>query len=44
MNAHYLARKLAQAFVTIVAILVLNFLMFRMMPGSPDRVIQEPAI
>jgi len=42
VNAHYLARKLAQAFVTIVAILVLNFLMFRMMPGSPDRVLKNP--
>ena len=42
MTAHYLARKIAQAFVTIVAILILNFLMFRMMPGSPDRVIKNP--
>jgi peptide/nickel transport system permease protein len=42
VNAHYLARKLAQAFVTIVAILILNFLMFRMMPGSPDRIIKNP--
>ena len=31
MTAHYLGRKVVQAFVTICAILVLNFLMFRMM-------------
>jgi peptide/nickel transport system permease protein len=42
MTAHYLGRKVVQAFVTICAILVLNFLMFRMMPGSPDRVIKNP--
>ena len=29
--------------MTIFAIVVLNFVLFRMMPGSPDRVIQEPA-
>jgi peptide/nickel transport system permease protein len=42
MTAQYLGRKVVQAFVTICAILVLNFLMFRMMPGSPDRVIKNP--
>ena len=39
MGGRYLGRKLAQAFVTIVAIVVLNFLLFRMMPGSPERVL-----
>jgi peptide/nickel transport system permease protein len=42
VNAHYLARKIVQAIITIIAILILNFMMFRMMPGSPDRVIRNP--
>jgi peptide/nickel transport system permease protein len=42
VSARYLGRKVVQAFVTVCAILVLNFLMFRMMPGSPDRVIKNP--
>ena len=36
-------RKVVQAFVTILAIVVLNFLLFRLMPGSPERAAQEPA-
>jgi peptide/nickel transport system permease protein len=39
MGGRYLSRKLAQAFATIVAIVVLNFLLFRLMPGSPERVL-----
>lgn len=39
MNARYLGRKLGQAFVTIVAIVLLNFVLFRLMPGSPERVL-----
>jgi len=39
MGGRYLGRKLAQAFATIVAIVVLNFLLFRLMPGSPERVL-----
>jgi peptide/nickel transport system permease protein len=39
MGGRYLGRKLAQAFMTIVAIVVLNFLLFRLMPGSPERVL-----
>ena len=38
MNARYLARQSAQAIFTIVMIVLLNFILFRMMPGSPDRV------
>jgi peptide/nickel transport system permease protein len=38
VNARYLARQSAQAVFTIVMIVVLNFMLFRMMPGSPDRV------
>ncbi len=39
MGGRYLGRKLAQAFMTIIAIVVLNFLLFRLMPGSPERVL-----
>jgi peptide/nickel transport system permease protein len=38
VNARYLARQSLQALFTIVMIVLLNFLLFRMMPGSPDRV------
>jgi peptide/nickel transport system permease protein len=38
VNARYLARQSLQAIVTIALIVLLNFLLFRMMPGSPDRV------
>ena len=39
MSGRYLGRKFAQAVFTILAIVVLNFLLFRMMPGSPERVL-----
>jgi len=38
VSARYLARQLAQALFTVAMIVLLNFLLFRMMPGSPDRV------
>jgi peptide/nickel transport system permease protein len=37
VSGRYLGRKFAQSLVTIVAIVILMFLMFRLMPGSPDR-------
>jgi peptide/nickel transport system permease protein len=39
MGGGYLARKAAQAALTIFAIVLLNFVLFRMMPGSPERVL-----
>jgi peptide/nickel transport system permease protein len=42
MGGRYFGRKLGQAVVTIVAILILNFLLFRMMPGSPERLLKNP--
>jgi peptide/nickel transport system permease protein len=39
MSGRYIARKGAQAILTILAIIVLNFILFRMMPGSPERVL-----
>jgi len=35
----FLGRRLIQALLTILFIVVLNFLLFRAMPGSPDRVL-----
>jgi len=35
----YLGRRIAQAAVTIVGIVLLNFVLFRMMPGSPERIL-----
>jgi peptide/nickel transport system permease protein len=42
VSGSYLVRKLAQAVFTIVAIVLLLFVLFRMMPGSPDRVTKNP--
>jgi len=39
MSGRYLLAKVVQAIVTIVLLIVLNFVLFRMMPGSPDRVL-----
>src|SRR3954454_15669283 len=39
MGSRYLLNKIVQAIATIFFILVLNFVLFRMMPGSPDRVL-----
>jgi len=39
VGGQYLLRRLIQAFLTIVAIVVLNFFLFRMMPGSPERIL-----
>ena len=39
MKVGYLGRRLASAFVTIVLIALVNFILFRAMPGSPERVI-----
>ena len=37
MHGHFVVRKLGQAVITIVMIVLVNFLLFRMMPGSPER-------
>ncbi|HET7030006.1 MAG TPA: ABC transporter permease [Candidatus Limnocylindrales bacterium] len=42
MSARYLVRKLSQAVVTVVAIVLLLFVLFRMMPGSPERATKNP--
>ena len=39
MSGRYLGRKLVQALLTIVAIVLLNFTLFRLMPGSPERIL-----
>ena len=37
MSSRYLARRIGQAIVTIVLIVVFNFFLFRLLPGSPER-------
>jgi len=39
MGSAYLVRRLASAAITILLIVVINFLLFRAMPGSPERII-----
>jgi peptide/nickel transport system permease protein len=42
VSGRYLINKLARAFLTIVAIMLLNFLLFRAMPGSSVRLTHSP--
>jgi peptide/nickel transport system permease protein len=39
MGARYLSRRLLSAVATIVMIVLLNFVIFRLMPGSPERML-----
>jgi peptide/nickel transport system permease protein len=39
MRSGYLGRRLVSAFLTIVMITVINFFLFRAMPGSPERIL-----
>ena len=39
MATRFLARRLGQALVTILLIVLVNFLLFRAMPGSPERIL-----
>jgi peptide/nickel transport system permease protein len=39
VGSRFLIRKVTQALVTIVMIVVFNFVLFRMMPGSPERIL-----
>lgn len=42
MGSRYLVSKVIQALVTVLFIVILNFVLFRMMPGSPDRILRNP--
>ncbi len=42
MGPRYLGRKLIQAIVTIVLVVILNFLLFRLMPGGPEATLRNP--
>jgi peptide/nickel transport system permease protein len=42
MGSRYLTRRILQAVLTIVGIVLLNFVLFRMMPGSPERISHNP--
>ena len=37
MSSRYLIRRIGQAIVTVILIVVVNFFLFRLMPGSPER-------
>ena len=39
MGSAFLGRRIVQAIATILFIILLNFILFRMMPGSPERVL-----
>jgi peptide/nickel transport system permease protein len=39
MGGQFIVRRLGTALFTIVMIVLINFVLFRMMPGSPERVI-----
>lgn len=39
MSSRYLVRKVLGAILTVFFVVVLNFLLFRLMPGSPERVL-----
>jgi peptide/nickel transport system permease protein len=39
VGSRFILRRISQAFVTIVMIILLNFILFRAMPGSPERVL-----
>jgi len=41
MGSRYLLRRLGQAAVTIVMIVLVNFVLFRAMPGSPERILSR---
>jgi peptide/nickel transport system permease protein len=42
VSGRYILRKLLASLVTIAAIVILNFVLFRMMPGSPERASKNP--
>jgi peptide/nickel transport system permease protein len=42
VTGRYFSRKLLQAIATVAAIILLNFVLFRLMPGSPDRATRNP--
>jgi peptide/nickel transport system permease protein len=39
MSSSYVGRRLVSAFVTILLITLINFFLFRAMPGSPERIL-----
>ena len=38
-RAVYLARKAAYAFITVIVVIIFNFVLFRVMPGDPARIL-----
>jgi peptide/nickel transport system permease protein len=44
VTASYVGRRLAAAGITILLIILVNFLLFRAMPGSPERFLRNPNV
>ena len=40
----YILRRLGLALLTIAFVAVLNFFLFRVLPGDPARVVQDPRL
>ena len=41
MDKYYLLKKLYQSFITIILVLIINFFLFRVMPGNPMSMIMR---
>jgi peptide/nickel transport system permease protein len=41
VGGRYLAQRIGTAFLTIVLIVLINFILFRAMPGSPERILSR---
>ncbi len=41
---HYLLRKLGWALLTVAFVVVLNFFLFRILPGDPARAVRDPRL
>lgn len=44
MSGHYLRRRLLQSAITVFAIVLINFVLFRVIPGDPARLLLGPRI
>lgn len=41
---HYALKKIGWAFITLVFVVVLNFFLFRILPGDPARAVRDPRL
>src|SRR5512138_2515071 len=40
----YVLKKLGWAFLTVIFVVVLNFFLFRILPGDPARAVRDPRL